>query len=153
MPEQKALPEWDNPELVGRNKASPHATLMPFADARTALAGKALRAGIKALVLELYPLEEGYASNTLTTILNNTGIDIHAIIDTMRKDHGVVINGGVEEVAGKVLRIAHMGTTSDEMHITYTLQALERTLASLHWKVSAHAGVDAARAVFDQDAC
>jgi aspartate aminotransferase-like enzyme len=118
--------------------------------AKNALAGKALRTAVKAMGLELFPLEESYASNTLTAIFNTTGIDSDAITGAMRKDFGVVISGGLEEVAGKVLRIAHMGTTSDEMHVTYTIAALEKTLARLGWEVPPHAGVDAARAVFDQ---
>jgi len=117
--------------------------------ARNALAGRALRAFVKAMGLELYPLEERYASNTLTTILNNTGIQGEAIVDMLWNDYGVLIGGGLEEVAGKVLRIAHMGTTSDSMHVLYTVEALEKTLARLGWKFQTHAGLDAAVAVFD----
>jgi beta-galactosidase len=32
-------PDWENPAMVGRNKEVPHATLMPFPDAATALGG------------------------------------------------------------------------------------------------------------------
>jgi aspartate aminotransferase-like enzyme len=117
--------------------------------AKNARAGRAVRAAVKALGLELYPLEDRFASNTLTAIFNTTGIDSDAITGTMRQDYGVLIGGGLEEVAGKVLRIAHMGTTSDEMHITYTIEALEKTLAKLGWEAQPHAGVDAARAVFE----
>lgn len=117
---------------------------------KNALAGKAVRAAVKALGLELYPLEDRYASNTLTAILNTTGIDSGSITGTMWQKFGVSIGGGLEEVAGKVLRIAHMGTTSDEMHVIYTIEALEKTLAKFGWKAQPHAGVDAARAVFDQ---
>lgn len=40
MPEATSLPDWDNPELVGRNKEQPHATLFPFADAASARTGE-----------------------------------------------------------------------------------------------------------------
>jgi beta-galactosidase len=32
-------PDWENPEMIGRNKERPHATLMPFPDRESALAG------------------------------------------------------------------------------------------------------------------
>jgi len=118
--------------------------------AKNALAGEAVRATVKALGLELYPLEDRDASNTLTAILNTTGIDSGEITATMRRDFGVLIGGGLEEVAGKVLRIAHMGATSDEMHVMYTVAALEKTLAKLGWKTQQRAGVDAAKDIFDQ---
>ena len=117
--------------------------------AKNALAGRAMRAAVKALGLELYPLEDRFASNTLTAILNTTGIDGGDITGTMRQDFGVLIAGGLEEVSGKVLRIAHMGTTSSEMHVMYTIAALEKTLAKLGWKAQPRAGVDAAQATFN----
>jgi len=117
--------------------------------AKNVLAGKALRAAVKALGLELYPLEDSYASNTVTAIFNNTGIGCDAVIGMMHREYGVVIGGGLEEVAGKVLRIAHMGKTANEMYVIYTIEALGKTLAKLGWESEPHAGVAAARAVFD----
>ena len=32
--------DWENPDMIGRNKEAPHATLMPFADAATAMGGE-----------------------------------------------------------------------------------------------------------------
>jgi aspartate aminotransferase-like enzyme len=113
------------------------------------VAGKAVRAAVKAMGLETYPLDERSASNTLTAIVNPEGIKGSAIIETMRKDYGVIIGGGLEEVAGKVLRMAHMSSTSDGMHILYAMSALEKTLTKLGRKVEAGSGVNAARAVFD----
>ena len=40
MPQPTHLPEWDNRELLGRNKEPAHATLFPFATARAALAAE-----------------------------------------------------------------------------------------------------------------
>jgi beta-galactosidase len=36
---EEQLQDWENPQVVGRNKERAHATLIPFADERTALAG------------------------------------------------------------------------------------------------------------------
>ena len=116
---------------------------------RNRVAGKAVRAAVKAMGLETYPLDEQYASNTLTAIVNPEAVKNSAIIGTMRKEHGVIIGGGLEEVAGKVLRLAHMSSTSDEMHVLYALRALEKTLAKLGHKVEAGSGLNAARGIFD----
>jgi aspartate aminotransferase-like enzyme len=113
------------------------------------LAGKAIRTALAAMGLEMYPLDERSASNTLTAILNPEGIKNAAIIETMRKDHGVIIGGGLEEVAGRVLRMAHMSSTSDEMHVLHAVRALEKTLIKLGGKIEMGSGVNAARAVFD----
>jgi aspartate aminotransferase-like enzyme len=118
---------------------------------RNRIAGKAVRAAVKAMGLETYPLDERYASNTLTAIVNPEAVKSSAIIGTMRKDYGVIIGGGLEEVAGKVLRMAHMSSTSDEMHVLYAVRALEKTLAKLGHKVEAGSGLNAARAVFDAE--
>ena len=40
MSQPTSLPEWDNRELLGRNKEPAHATLFPFADAQSALHGE-----------------------------------------------------------------------------------------------------------------
>ncbi len=40
MPENTPLPDWDNPELVARNKQPGHATLVPYPDEAMALAGE-----------------------------------------------------------------------------------------------------------------
>jgi len=87
----------------------------------------------------------------VTAILSPEGLEASAIIATMRNEHGVIIGGGLEEVAGKVLRMAHMSGTSDEMHMLYAIRALEKTLTKLGHKVEASAGVNAARAVFDSE--
>ena len=113
------------------------------------VAGKAIRAAVRAMGLQTYPLDERSASNTVTAILNPEEIKSSAIIETMRKDYGVIIGGGLEDVAGKVLRMAHMSGTSDEMHMLHAIRALEKTLTKLGHKLEAGSGLNAARAVFD----
>ena len=116
---------------------------------RNRVAGKALRAGVKAIGLELYPLDESYASNTVTGIIPPKKIKSEEIISTMKDDYGVVIGGGLEETHGKVLRIAHMGFTSDEMYILKTLSALEKTLEKLGYTLERGKAIEPAKKVFD----
>lgn len=113
------------------------------------LAGKAIRAAVREMGLETYPADERSASNTLTVIVNPEGIESSEIIETMGKDYGIIIAGGVEEVAGRVLRLAHMSSTSDEMHVLYAVSALEKTLAKLGWKKARGSAHNAAEMVFE----
>ncbi len=117
---------------------------------RNRLAGKALRAAVRAMGLEPYPLEEVHASNTVTAIVNPPEIPGAAIAAMMRKDYGVVIAGALEEVAGKVLRMAHMSAASSQMHILHAIRALEQTLTRLGRRVPLGAGLRAALTVFEE---
>lgn len=112
------------------------------------IAGQALRAGIRAMGLELFAQDEASASNTVTGIANPEGIAGSEIIQRMRTDHGVIMAGALEEVAGKVLRIAHMSRTSTALHVLHTLRALEESLSSLGRKIPPGAGVQAANHIF-----
>ncbi|MCK5023296.1 MAG: alanine--glyoxylate aminotransferase family protein [Candidatus Aenigmarchaeota archaeon] len=59
--------------------------------------------------------EKGYESNTLTTVLNNKGIDVNELISKL-VDKGMIIGNGYGELKNKTFRIAHMGdTTMDDM--------------------------------------
>jgi aspartate aminotransferase-like enzyme len=119
---------------------------------RNRLAARAIRAAVRGMGLEPYPLSDEFASNTLTAICTPAAVDSSVIIDMMRSDFGVLIGGGLEEVAGKVLRIAHMGVTSGQMYVLHTLRALESTLAKLHFPLELGAGPAAAEKVFAEDA-
>jgi aspartate aminotransferase-like enzyme len=116
------------------------------------LAGTAIRSAIRAMGLELYARDEASASNTVTAIVNPAGLPASVITQMMRTDYGVVIAGALEEVAGKVLRIAHMSGTSSSMHVLHTIGALERTLARLGAAITPGAGMAAATTVFEGQA-
>ncbi len=118
---------------------------------RNTIGGVALRSGLRAMGLEIWPLKEEYASNTLTGIVTPDGLEADDIITVMRRKHGVIIGGGLEETLGKVLRIAHMGITSDEMYILKTLSALELTLHELGFKVKKGEGVSTATEAFKRE--
>ncbi|MFC1803359.1 pyridoxal-phosphate-dependent aminotransferase family protein, partial [Thermoproteota archaeon] len=114
------------------------------------VAGRAVRAGIKKMGLELYPLDEAHASNTVTGIMVPNEISSEKILSILRNEYKIIIGGGLEETHGKVLRIAHMGFTSDEMYILKTLSALEKTLKKLGYDLELNEGVGAALEVFNE---
>jgi aspartate aminotransferase-like enzyme len=129
-----------------------HEEGLPARYRKNQVAGRAIRAGVRAMGLEPYARDEASASNTVTAIVNPDGAGGAAITGMMRKDYGVVIAGALEEVAGKLLRIAHMSQTSSPMHVLYTIGALEQTLERLGVPVKRGAGVQAAVAVFQAEA-
>lgn len=57
--------------------------------------------------------EEGFRSKTLTAISNNKAIDIPNFIETLRKKHNVLINGGYGKLQGKTFRISNMGNETE----------------------------------------
>ena len=78
-------------------------------------------------------LENGY-SNTVTVIRIPEGMTAADILETMKKDHNIMIAGSFDVLTGQVIRIGHMGENANEQDVTETLQALEQTLSSLKKK-------------------
>jgi aspartate aminotransferase-like enzyme len=115
---------------------------------KNATAGQAIRSGVRALGLELYPKDEKYASNTITGIKNPEHIASSDILGTMRSKYGVIPGGGLEEIQGQVFRLAHMSETSQPIYILYTIWALGATLQKLGLQVNVDKAVASAREVF-----
>jgi len=114
------------------------------------IGGEAMRAGVKALGLELYPLSNDDASNTLTGVVNPEGLDNSKILGVMRERFGIVAGGGLEEVDGKIIRLAHMSLTSQETYVIRTVQGLGLAAKILGRKVDPDAGIQAAQRVFSE---
>jgi len=54
------------------------------------------------------------AANALTAIHVPEGMDCHEIIGTLEKEFDIGISGGIESLAGKIFRVAHMGNVSEK---------------------------------------
>jgi len=114
--------------------------------ARHAVLGRAARAAVKALDLELFgPEDEG--ANVVTAIALPDTIDGAAVPKLMRDRYGVTIAGGQGQLKGRIVRIAHCGYFG-AFDIVTAIAALEMTLSSLGHAVELGAGVGAAQAVF-----
>ncbi len=94
----------------------------------------ATRKAIKEGGLKLY-LESGY-SNTVTVIEVPEGITDKELLEGMKSDYGIMISGCFDVLAGKVVRIGHMGENAYPENIIETLDALEGTLIKLGVKVN-----------------
>ena len=60
--------------------------------------------------------EEGYASNTLTTVKNTRGINVAETISAIQRKHNTIFGNGYGKLKEQTFRIAHMGDiTMDEL--------------------------------------
>lgn len=86
---------------------------------------KALTAG----GIKLY-LESGWSS-TVTVLEVPKGITDEHLLSCMEEDYNIMISGCFDVLAGKVVRIGHMGENAYEEKVENTLAALQGTLEKL----------------------
>lgn len=84
--------------------------------------------------LKLY-LDSGY-SNTVTVLEVPEGMTDEQILRGMEKDYGIMISGCFDVLAGKVVRIGHMGENANAADMTETLRALQGTMEKHGVKIS-----------------
>ena len=96
---------------------------------RHARLARATQAGLKALGFELYA-REGYRSNTVTSALPPSGLDVNALRKLLNEKHGVVIAGGQGKMTGKMVRVGHLGAIA-EGDVVQVLWAIEQALEEL----------------------
>lgn len=86
----------------------------------------ATRKAVLSSGLKLY-IKEGY-SNTVTVIEVPEQIEDKQLRDYMLSNYGVFIAGSFDYLAGKVIRIGHMGENARIDKVCYTLFALQKSL-------------------------
>jgi aspartate aminotransferase-like enzyme len=91
--------------------------------------GRACRAGIKAMGLELFSPDED-RSAVVTAARMPEGMDSADLTLALRERHGVTIAGGQGELKGAIFRIGHIGWY-DEFDIATALSAVELVLGEL----------------------
>ena len=114
---------------------------------RHAVAGSALRAGVTAMGLEMFP-DPAVWSNTVSCIRTPAHVEPEAVVTHMRRDHGILIGTGLAEIRTTTLRIGTMGMTASPHYVLPTLSALELALRDLGYKAEPGAGVAAAQQIF-----
>ena len=114
------------------------------AAARHQAIGRACRRGVEAIGLELWAAREEIASPAVTGIVVPEGIDEAQLRATMRERYGVMISGGYGELAGKLVRLGHMGLAAHPTYLCAQLGILERTLKDLGFEGDLGRGVGAA---------
>jgi len=106
---------------------------------------ESFRAGLDALGLESFPAR-GFEAHTLSVPKIPECVSDSDMRGLMRIKYGVIIAGGLGKLAGKTVRVGHMGnvTTND---IVATMGALEMALMELGYEMKFGAGVGAAEKI------
>jgi aspartate aminotransferase-like enzyme len=130
----KNLTSWQHPVTspVSIFYALDVALEMMLAEGREAIferhvqAGEYIRGRAKAMGLELLA-DHAHASNTVTALKVPDGIDAKALLKKLREQDHVVIASGQDHLAGKIVRVGHLGFFS-EADLTETMDKLEQRL-------------------------
>ena len=104
--------------------------------------GRATRAGIKAMGLELFSPDDD-ASAVVTAARVPDGVDGDVLLRHLRDEHGVTLAPGQAHLKGKIFRIGHIGWF-DIFDIAAALAAVELSLTELGAEIER--GVAVARA-------
>jgi aspartate aminotransferase-like enzyme len=96
---------------------------------RHELLARGTQAGLKALGFELYA-QEGYRSNTVTSAVPPSGLDVAALRKLLNDKYGVVIGGGQGKMTGKMIRVGHLGAIAAG-DVVQVLWAIEQALDEL----------------------
>ncbi len=112
--------------------------------------GRACRAGVKAMGLELFSPDDD-SSAVVTAVRAPAGIDSGELVLALRERHGVQLAGGQGPLRGKIFRIGHIGYY-DVFDIATALAAVELTLAELGADVERGRAVASALAAYAEAA-
>lgn len=113
---------------------------------RHSQAARMCRAGARAMGLELWPAREEIMGTCVTAVKVPEGLQADDLIRLMRERYRVVISGSLRELAGKLIRIGHMGHMAQPVFVELVLGALEQSLRDLGYPVALGQGVAAAMA-------
>jgi aspartate aminotransferase-like enzyme len=96
---------------------------------RHARLARATQAGLRALGFQLFA-QEGFRSNTVTSATPPQGLDVNALRKVIDSKYGVVIAGGQGKMAGKMVRVGHLGAVADG-DVVQVIWAIEQALEEL----------------------
>ena len=116
-------------DIYGLRAAIDNIAADPDILARHEKIAEASRKAITEAGLSLY-LKSGFSS-TVTVFEVPKGTTAAAILDGVKKDYNIMLAGSFDVLAGKVIRIGHMGNNSDYYNVREVFAALDGTLARL----------------------
>jgi len=111
--------------------------------------GRAARAGVKALGLELFSPDED-RSAVVTAVRAPAGVDSGDVVQGVRDRFGITIANGQAELKGKIFRLGHIGWF-DVFDITTQIAAVELVLGELGADVEIGDAVTAALGAFSSE--
>ena len=116
-------------DIYGLRAAIDNIAADPDILARHEKIAEASRKAITGSGLNLY-LKSGFSS-TVTVFEVPEGTTAAAILDGVKKDYNIMLAGSFDVLAGKVIRIGHMGNNADFYNVREVFAALDGTLAKL----------------------
>src|SRR4030095_11641596 len=121
---------------------------LPHRFRRHAVAGAAIRRGVAAMGLEMFP-DASLLSNTVSCVKTPRSIDPAAVVIRMRDQYGIrLIGTGLDKMRTSTLRIGTMAMTASPHYVPPPLSALELTVRDLGYQCEPGAGVAAAQVAF-----
>jgi alanine-glyoxylate transaminase / serine-glyoxylate transaminase / serine-pyruvate transaminase len=115
--------------------------------ARHQLHGEAVRAGIKAIGLDILT-QPGYELPVITAVSLHDGIDEMAIRQALLDEYSIEIGGGFGALKGRLIRIGLMGYNSSRKNVDTILSALEHVLPRSGFHPVVGAAISAADAIY-----
>jgi serine---pyruvate transaminase len=112
--------------------------------------GRAARAGVKAMGLDLFSPDDDSAA-VVTALRMPEGVDAGAVIRALSERFGITMEGGRKALTGKIVRIGHIGYM-DVFDVTTSLAALELALAEQGAELERGAAVPAALEAYGEPA-
>lgn len=116
-------------DIYGLRAAIDNIAADPDILARHEKIAEASRKAITGAGLSLY-LKSGFSS-TVTVFEVPEETTAAAILDGVKKDYNIMLAGSFDVLAGKVIRIGHMGNNADFYSVREVFTALDGTLAKL----------------------
>jgi aspartate aminotransferase-like enzyme len=109
--------------------------------------GRAARAGVKAMGLELFSPDDD-TSAVVTAIRAPEGVDASDVVKALRDKHGITVAPGQGDFKPKIFRLGHIGWF-DVFDITTALAATELVLVELGADVERGVAVTAALEAYE----
>src|SRR5260370_6248573 len=138
--------------IFGLNKSLEmiHAEGLPHVYARHALMAEAAREAALALGLEM--LAPDNPAPGVTGVMGPEGLDGGKLVKFLRDNLGVSVQGGQDQMKGKLVRIGHMGYLSS-FDMLIAIGALEMGLKQIGAKIELGAGVAAVQKRLARSLC
>jgi len=83
-----------------------------------------VREGMAAMGFSMMP-DPAYAAPAITAFLTRPDVDPSDLAHTLLNENGIVISGGLDELAGKIFRVGHMGKARSDEYIEAFLSAVD----------------------------
>ncbi len=116
---------------------------------RHARIARAVRAALEKMGFSFFT-QEPYLADTLSVANYPQGVEDSSFRRELH-ENGVIVAGGLGHWAGKVFRMGHMGNLS-QSQVYFALEAVEKTLQSIGYKVKLGEGLKEAAMILEDEA-